>query len=503
MQTHPSSFLAIARERGYVDDYTEGLDERLGAGPMTAYIGYDCTADSLHVGSLLGIMLLRLFQKCGHKPIVLMGGGTTRIGDPSGKDEARRLLDDAEIARNTAGIRTIFTKFIDFGDGPSDAVMVNNADWLDELRYIPLLRDIGRHFSVNRMLTQDSVRLRLARDQPLSFLEFNYPILQAYDFVELARRVGCELQIGGSDQWGNIVAGVELAHRVEGRTLFGLTTPLITASSGTKMGKSEQGAVWLNAEKLSAYEYWQFWRNTEDGDVGRFLRLFTELPIEEIVGLEGGEIDEAKKKLAFEATSLCRGPEAAEAAAAAAQAFFLGSQEPMRRHRAAERSRRDGVLTSGGESEPPAPSILTPARREVPDHPATVLDPGVQELDDGGSSQTESERATTATASFAGSGSLHVDGAVAAGILREVSRDLLARGIPAFELFTRAGLAASNSEARRLVRGGGARINDTLIESETRAVTLADLDRHGMLKLSAGRKRHVLVRPVPAQTECP
>src|SRR6266700_3371064 len=284
MSTPRSPFLAAALERGFIHQCTdiEALDERLRAGRLAAYVGYDCTADSLHVGSLVSIMLLRLFQRCGHKPIVLMGGGTTRIGDPSGRDEARQLLDDAEIARNMAGIRKVFAQFLEFGDGPGDAVMVNNADWLDELRYIPLLRDIGRHFSVNRMLTQDSIRLRLERDQPLSFLEFNYPILQSYDFVELARRFGCELQIGGSDQWCNIVGGVELARRAEARTLFGLTTPLITNSSGAKMGKTAQGAVWLNAEKLSDWDYFQFWRNTDDADVGRFLRLFTELPLDRI-----------------------------------------------------------------------------------------------------------------------------------------------------------------------------------------------------------------------------
>ena len=393
----------------------ETLDERLSGGRVIGYIGYDCTADSLHVGSLVGIMLLRLFQKCGHKPIVLMGGGTTRIGDPSGKDETRRLLDDAEIARNMAGIRSVFSKFIDFGDGPSDAIMANNADWLDELRYIPLLRDIGRHFSVNRMLTQDSVRLRLERDQPLSFLEFNYPILQAYDFVELARRFDCELQIGGSDQWGNIVGGVELGRRTDGRALFGLTTPLIATASGAKMGKSVGGAIWLNTEKLSAYEYWQFWRNTEDADVGRFLRLFTELPIDEIAAfeqLEGSEINEAKKVLATEATALCHGREAAESAAATAHAVF----------------------ESGGSGSS-LPMITVP-------------------------------------------------------------RDLLACGIPAFELFSRAGLAASNGEARRLIRGGGARINDTPVENETRTVSLTDLDPLGMIKLSAGRKRHALMRTV-------
>src|SRR5207244_4307933 len=284
----------------------EALDARLAAGAVTAYVGYDCTADSLHIGHLMSIMLLRLFQQNGHKPIVLMGGGTTRIGDPTGRDETRQLLSDDEIAGNMAGIRKTFAKFLEF-DGAGAAVTVNNADWLDELRYIPLLRDIGRHFSVNRMLTQDSVRLRLERDQPLSFLEFNYLVLQAYDFVELARRFGCELQMGGSDQWGNIVAGIELGRRTDGRTLFGLTTPLVTTASGAKMGKTAQGAVWLNAERLRPFDYWQFWRNTEDADVGRFLRLFTELPLPEIAKLEklrDAEINEAKKVLATEATAL-------------------------------------------------------------------------------------------------------------------------------------------------------------------------------------------------------
>jgi tyrosyl-tRNA synthetase len=414
MSTLRSPFLATALERGFIHQCTdtEALDERLRAGRLVAYVGYDCTADSLHVGSLVSIMLLRLFQRCGHKPIVLMGGGTTRIGDPSGKDEARQLLGDAEIARNMAGIRTVFAKFLKFGDGPDDAVMVNNADWLDELRYIPLLRDVGRHFSVNRMLTLDSVRLRLERDQPLSFLEFNYPILQAYDFGELARRYQCELQIGGSDQWGNIVAGVELARRAEGRSLFGLTTPLITTASGAKMGKTAQGAVWLNAERLSPYEYWQFWRNTEDDDVGRFLRLFTELDLARIEELERGDVNEAKKVLATEATALCHGREAAEAAAETARAVFEGG---------------------GSGSELP---------------------------------QTE------------------------------VPRSELVRGMPAFELFSLTGLAASNGEARRLIRGGGARINDRVVDNETKPVTVADLDEKGVLKLSAGRKRHALVRPV-------
>ena len=410
-----SPFLTIAHERGYLNQCTDeaALDARLQAGTVPAYIGYDCTADSLHIGSLLGIMLLRLYQRSGHKPIVLMGGGTTRIGDPSGKDEARPLLSDADIARNMSGIRQVFAKFLTFGDGQSDAVMVNNADWLDELRYIPMLRDIGRHFSVNRMLTQDSVKLRLEREQPMSFLEFNYAILQAYDFVELARRYDCALQMGGSDQWGNIVAGVDLGRRVASKTLFGLTTPLMTTASGAKMGKSVGGAVWLNAERLSPYEYWQYWRNTEDDDVGRFLRLFTELPLDEIARLQklrDSEINEAKKVLATEATALCHGREAAEAAAKTAASVF-GEGE-------------------GGDALP------------------------------------------------------HI----------AVEHDVLARGLPAFELFVRAGLAASNGEARRLIKGGGARLNDAVIQSETQAVSLNDLDAAGQAKLSAGRKRHVMVR---------
>jgi tyrosyl-tRNA synthetase len=416
MPTHRSAFLAAAAERGFIHQCTDAaaLDARLADGGLAAYVGYDCTADSLHIGNLMSIMLLRLFQQTGNKPIVLMGGGTTRIGDPSGKDEARPLLDDADIARNMAGIGKVFAKFIRFGDGPSDAIMVNNADWLDELRYIPLLRDIGRHFSVNRMLTQDSVKLRLDRDQPLSFLEFNYLVLQAYDFVELGRRFGCELQMGGSDQWGNIVAGVELGRRSDSRTLFGLTTPLVTTASGAKMGKTAQGAVWLNAERLSPYEYWQFWRNTEDADVGRFLKLFTEIPLPEITRLErlaDAEINEAKKILATEATALAHGRAAAEAAAETARQVF-----------------------EAGGSGQDLPHVALP-------------------------------------------------------------RDALARGVPAFELFVRAGLAASNGEARRLIKGGGARINDAAVTGETQPVSLADLDAHGQIKLSAGRKRHALVHP--------
>jgi tyrosyl-tRNA synthetase len=411
-----SGFLTVATERGFIHQCTDfaALDARLAKGPVTAYVGYDCTADSLHIGNLMSIMLLRWFQKTGNKPIVLMGGGTTKIGDPSGKDESRQLLSNEQIARNMAGIRQVFAKFLQFGNRASDAVMVNNADWLDELRYIPFLRDVGRHFSVNRMLTQDSVRLRLERDQPLSFLEFNYPILQAYDFLELSRRFECELQMGGSDQWGNIVAGVELARRADSRTLFGLTTPLVTTASGAKMGKTAQGAVWLNAERLSPYEYWQFWRNTEDADVGRFLRLFTELPLAEIAKLEGlrdAEINEAKKVLATEATALCHGREAAEAAAETARDVF-----------------------EAGAAGSELPEFALP-------------------------------------------------------------RDALERGIAAFELFARAGLAASNSEARRLIKGSGARINDAVVKSETQSVSLADLDPQGLIKLSAGRKRHAIVRP--------
>jgi tyrosyl-tRNA synthetase len=410
-----SSFLVAAHERGFIHQCTDeaALDALFAAGPVTAYLGYDCTADSLHVGHLVGIMLLRLYQHSGHKPITLMGGGTTRIGDPSFRDEARPLLDDAQIARNMAGIRQTFAKFLAFGDGPTDAVMVNNADWLDELKYIPLLRDIGRHFSVNRMLTQDSVKLRLDREQPMTFLEFNYPILQAYDFVELNRRFGCVLQLGGSDQWGNIVAGVDLGRRVVNKQLFGLTTPLLTTASGAKMGKSLGGAVWLNADRLSPYEYWQYWRDCEDADVGRFLKLFTELPLDEIARLEtlrDSEINEAKEVLATEVTALCHGREAAEEATKTAQAVF----------------------GEGGDAE------------------------GLPQI--------------------------------------AVEHDALVRGMPVFELFVRAGLATSNSEARRLIKSGGARLNDAVIVSETQPVSLTDLGDAGQVKLSAGRKRHVLVR---------
>jgi tyrosyl-tRNA synthetase len=322
-----SDFIRVLSERGYIHQCTDlaALDAQARASMITAYVGYDCTADSLHIGNLVSIMMLHWLQKTGHQPIALMGGGTTRIGDPSGKTETRQLLSDADIEANMASIKRCFTNFLSFGGDPTAAVMVNNADWLDDLTYIPLLRDVGRHFSVNRMLTMDSVKLRLERDQPLSFLEFNYMILQAYDFVELAKRQNCILQMGGSDQWGNIVMGVELGRRVADLSLFGLTTPLITTASGTKMGKTAQGAVWLNPDRLPPYDYFQFWRNTEDEDVGRFLKLFTDLPIPEIARLEklqGAEINEAKKVLAFEATKLCHGEAAAQAAAETARKTF-------------------------------------------------------------------------------------------------------------------------------------------------------------------------------------
>ena len=406
-----SAFLQEATERGFVFQTTdaERLDAALTAGPVAVYIGFDCTADSLHVGSLVQIMILRLLQRHGHKPVVLMGGGTTRIGDPSGKDEARLLLTDEQIAANMAGIRRCFEPFLRFGDGASDAVMADNGEWLNALGYIPLLREVGVHFTVNRMLSFDSVRLRLEREQPLTFLEFNYMILQSYDFRELARRLDVTMQIGGSDQWGNIVAGIELARRTDGRALHGLTTPLITTAAGAKMGKSARGAVWLTADRLSPYDYWQFWRNTDDADVGRFLRLFTDLPLTDIARLEAGDVNEAKKALANEATRLCHG---AEAAGTAAETARLAFEE--------------------GEAADALPSI-------------------------------------------------------------EVARTDLAAGIPVFRLFVLAGLAASNGEARRLVRAGGARVNDATITDEARMVSADDL-REGAIKLSAGRKQHRLVR---------
>ena len=418
MTAHRSDFIRAVAERGYMHQCTDmdGLDALLAGGkPVAAYIGFDCTAPSLHAGSLVSIMLLRLLQKSGHKPIVLMGGGTTRVGDPTGKDEARKMLSDAEIAINMAGIRRVFERFLTFGDGPTDATMVNNADWLDGLKYIDFLRDYGRHFSVNRMLTFDSVKTRLEREQPLSFLEFNYMILQAYDFVELARRANCLLQMGGSDQWGNIVAGVELGRRMESASLYGLTTPLLTTSSGSKMGKTASGAVWLNADMLSPYDYWQFWRNTEDADVGRFLRLFTELPSVEIQRLEnlsGAEINDAKKTLADRATALLHGTaQAAEARRTAEKTFEEGA-------------RGDALPTF------------------------------------------------------------------------DVPRADFEKGIPAFDALRMAGLAASGGEARRLIKGGGGRINDKTITAETQAITVADLSADGIVKLSAGKKRHALLRVV-------
>jgi len=410
-----SDFLKAIVDRGFFHQCTdlEGLDAEFASKMVTAYIGFDCTADSLHIGSLLQIMLLRWMQKTGHKPIVLMGGGTTKIGDPSFKDEARKLLSVEDIARNKAGIQTVFDKYLTFGDDPSDAVMVDNADWLDRLEYIPFLRDYGAHFSVNRMLSFDSVKLRLDREQSLSFLEFNYMILQAYDFLELRRRYGCVLQMGGSDQWGNIVNGVELARRVDQQTIYGLTSPLITTSSGAKMGKTAQGAVWLNEDRLSVYDFWQFWRNTEDADVGRFLKLFTELPLDEIARLEalgGAEINEAKKILATEVTALCHGRAAADEAAETARQTFEAGQSA------------DGL-----------PSV-------------------------------------------------------------DVPRAELAAGLPVVEALRRSGLAASNGEARRLIRGGGARVNDQPVSDENASLGEADLDGDGVIKLSAGRKRHALVK---------
>ncbi len=331
MADYRSDLLKLLAERGYIHQVTdpEGLDALAQKGPVTGYIGFDATAPSLHVGSLVQIMMLRRLQQAGHKPVVLMGGGTTKVGDPSGKDESRKLLSEADIAANIASIRKNFEPFLTFGDGPTDAVLVNNDEWLGGLEYIPFLRDVGRHFTINRMLTFDSVRLRLDREQPMTFLEFNYMILQAYDFLELSRRANCRLQLGGSDQWGNIVNGIELGRRIDGTELFGLTTPLITTAGGAKMGKTAQGAVWLNADQLSPYDYWQFWRNTADADVGRFLRLFTDLPLD-VIGrlesLEGAQINDAKVVLATEATAMLHGREAALDAKETAKSTFAGGR---------------------------------------------------------------------------------------------------------------------------------------------------------------------------------
>ena len=329
MTAYNSSLLRLLDERGYIHQLTdaEALDDLAARQVVPGYIGFDATAPSLHVGHLFQIFLLRRLQQAGHKPIVLMGGGTTKVGDPSGKDESRKLLTTEEINANVASIRLVFERFLTFGDGPSDAVMMNNSDWLDTLEYIPFLRDVGKHFTINRMLTFDSVRLRLDREQPMTFLEFNYMILQAYDFLELSRRLECRLQLGGSDQWGNIVNGIELTRRIDGTEVFGVTSPLITTADGAKMGKTAQGAVWLNGDLLKPYDYWQFWRNTQDGDVGRFLRLFTDLPLDEIKRLEclpGAEINQAKIVLATEATAMLHGRDCAVAAEQTAQETFAG-----------------------------------------------------------------------------------------------------------------------------------------------------------------------------------
>lgn len=411
-----SDFLQTMFERGYVHQCSDfaGLDDKAAKGELTTYVGYDCTAPSLHVGSLISIMMLHWLQQTGNKPIALMGGGTTRVGDPSGKDETRQLRPIEEIEANKAGIQSVFARLITFGDGKTDAVMADNAEWLAELNYIEFLRDVGRHFSVNRMLTMDSARLRLEREQELSFIEFNYMLLQSYDFVELARRYGCTTQMGGSDQWGNIVMGIDLGRRMGTGQLFALTCPLLTTSSGAKMGKTASGAVWLNADQLSPYDYWQYWRNTEDADVTRFLKLFTTLPLAEIAKLEalrGAEINEAKKVLATEATALIHGRQAAEeAASTAADAFEKGAAAA-------------GLPTVG-----------------VP----------------------------------------HAE---------------LNAGIGMLSAFVTAGLAASNGEARRHIKGGALRVNDEVVRDEKATLSADDLDADGVIKLSMGKKKHVLLRP--------
>jgi len=403
---YKSELLRLLDERGYIHQLTDasGLDALAAKEIVPGYIGFDATAPSLHVGSLVQIMLLRRLQQAGHKPIVLMGGGTSKIGDPSFKDEARKLIDDGRIAANIASIRTIFERFLIFGDGPTEAMMLDNAEWLDRLEYIPFLREIGQHFSVNRMLSFDSVRLRLDREQSLSFLEFNYMILQGYDFLELNRRVGCRLQMGGSDQWGNIVNGIELGRRVDGADLFGVTTPLLTTADGGKMGKTVSGAVWLNPDSLSGYDYWQYWRNTADADVGRFLRLFTDVPLDEIArleALEGAEINAAKVALADAATAMARGDEAARSARGTAEAAF-----------------------SGGAGE---------------DLPRLVV-----------------------------SGEVGVVDALV--------------GL---------GLAASKGEARRLIAGGGARVEGEKVEDDTLVIRVPN----DPVRVSAGKKKHGLLVP--------
>ena len=417
MSTYKSDFLNVLAARGFIHQVSEPdvLDALAREKAITAYIGFDCTAPSLHIGSLLPIMLLYWLQQTGHRPIALMGGGTTRVGDPSGKDESRRLLTDEMINENLKGIRAIFDKFLKFENAGGNAVMANNADWLNTLNYIDFLRDVGRHFSINRMLSFDSVKLRLDRQQELSFLEFNYMILQAYDFVELYRRYGCVLQMGGSDQWGNIVSGIDLGRRLENVQLFALTAPLITTSSGAKMGKTAAGAVWLNADLVSPYEYWQYWRNTEDADVERFLKLFTVLPLDEIVrlaALRGQEINEAKKVLATEATALVHGRAAAEEAATTARTTF-----------------EEGGLGAN------LPTV-------------------------------------------------------------EVPRGEVSSGLGVLAAFVKAGLAASNGEVRRAIANNAILVNDVRVTSDKAVIGEADVTPEGVVKLSLGRKRHVLLKPV-------
>ncbi len=395
-----SDFLRVLQERGHIHQCTdlEALDAKASAGVLTAYVGYDATADSLHVGNLATIMLLHRFQQTGHKPVVLMGGGTTKVGDPSGKDEMRKMLSDDKIESNIAGIKGIFDNFLTFGNGPTDATLVNNAAWLDQLHYIPFLREVGRHFTINRMLTFDSVKLRLDREQPMTFLEFNYMIMQGYDFVELHKRYGCALQMGGADQWGNIVNGVELGRRMMNVELFGLTTPLIATASGAKMGKSVSGAVWLRKERLSSYDYWQFWRNTEDADVGRFLKLFTDLPMDEIARLEklrDAEINEAKKILAFEATKLAHGADAARAAAETARAVFEGGGKgddlPVYEFKAGEAPLVVDIVVSLGlaASRGEAKRLIEQGGVKVNDTPVSSLSAAVEakDLDDAGTAK--------------------------------------------------------------------------------------------------------------------
>ena len=415
MSEYRSSFLRVMSDRNFIHQVTDctSLDTLLSEKNLVAYIGFDCTADSLHVGSLVQIMMLRYFQKCGHRPIVLMGGGTTKVGDPSGKDDARRLLSDNEIEKNKKGIKAVFEKYLTFGEGPSDAIMCDNDEWLSGLEYVQFLREYGRHFSVNRMLSFDSVKLRLDREQPLSFLEFNYMILQAYDFLELSRRFDCSLQMGGSDQWGNIVNGVELARRIDQKSVFGLTTPLVTTASGAKMGKSAQGAIWLNSDRLSPYDFWQYWRNTEDEDVNRFLKLFTELPLDEIArlsALKGNELNEAKKILAHEVTQLCHGRDVANSVAESARKTF-----------------EEGSI---GQD---LPFII-------------------------------------------------------------INKNDLEDGVWVIEAMRKLALIQSNGEGRRLIANGGVKVNDTVINDPEKQLNIADISINGMIKLSAGKKRHALVK---------